>query len=333
MLLSGGCILEKSVKQEFRSAFRLSATVKGMIIGFNLLLSFILYGIVISQGNVNTFLEHMNNMDNWGALLFNFSVSFLTVLCPVVFFFGFKKKGWFRSEVFSKRPSFTETGASVGYSVVFVYFCQIVGLTVIQMLLSLIGKSLPQYEMRYPTDPWMILMLCVVIAVLPALSEEFCVRGAVLSSLKQFGIGFASLISAFVFMMLHNTVAQLPLAFSAGLAFAFCTFKFRSIWPAVVAHFVVNLNSCILALIFFMPSGNLRGFVFLAYVFLFFALIGSLLLMGMIVHGFRLPKYEKPSAETKKMRRKLLFTTPSVYVFLSLFLLMLILNFIEIMIA
>ena len=81
-----------------------------------------------------------------------------------------------------------------------------------------------------------------------------------------------------------------------------------------------------ICLILSIPSENLRGFVFLAYVFSFFSLIGALLLMGIILHGFRLPKYEKPSPETKKMRRKLLLTTPSVYVFSGLFLCMLAYN-------
>ena len=317
--------MERSTKREVGSAFTLAAVVKGLIfVAF--LVSNVIALILMLTGNTDPFVRNMSNYDNWGSLLFNFSVMVLTVFCPVLFFFGRKRKGWFQQEVFFKKPSLTETGTVVGYSVVFIYFCQFAGVLLIQMLLALLGKTLPSEEVNYPTAFPQIVMLCIVVALLPALFEELCVRGAVLSVLKRYGVGFACVISALVFMMLHNTLVQLPLAFGAGLSFAFCIFKFRSIWPAMVSHFVVNLNSCILCLILSIPSENLRGFVFLAYVFSFFSLIGALLLMGIILHGFRLPKYEKPSPETKKMRRKLLLTTPSVYVFSGLFLCMLAYN-------
>lgn len=322
-------MLRKYDKKEFGSAFRLAASVKGILLFVSFLLNVIVL-FLLKSDLFDSFVYNMSNYDNWGGLLFNFAAMWLSVLCPVLLFFALKKKGWFRSEVFSKRPALTEVGTAVGYSVIFTYVAQIVGILLIETVLSLFGKSLPNDEVANPTNFGMILFMCVVVAVTPALFEEFCVRGAVLSVLKRYGVGFASVISAFVFMMLHNTLAQLPLAFAAGLCFAFCSFKFRSIWPAVIAHFTVNLNSCLLSLILSMPEGNLRGFVFICYFFFFFITIGSLALMGLIVHGFRLPAYEKPTPEIKKTRIRFLFTTPSVYIFFGLFLCMLTYNILSI---
>ena len=109
----------------------------------------------------------------------------------------------------------------------------------------------------------------------------------------------------------------MPFAFGAGLAFAYCTIKFRSIWVAVLAHFLINLNSCIVQLIV-KTAGIYADQIFLVYSIFVFCCVLSLVIAGLILYGIRVPKSPKPDPELRRIRTKLVVTSPFFYVFLAL---------------
>lgn len=86
---------------------------------------------------------------------------------------------------------------------------------------------------------------CIRTAVLPALLEEFALRGVVLGALRKFGDGFAVGISALLFGLMHGNFTQVPFALIAGVALGFVYVVTGSIWSSVILHFCNNLISVI----------------------------------------------------------------------------------------
>ena len=77
-------------------------------------------------------------------------------------------------------------------------------------------------------------------AILPALVEEFALRGVVLGSLRRFGDTFAIIVSAAIFGIMHGNLEQMPFAFIIGLYLGFITVKTGSVWAAVLLHLINN---------------------------------------------------------------------------------------------
>ena len=109
--------------------------------------------------------------------------------------------------------------------------------------LSFVGidPAMPTFDS--PEGVGGVLMTIVAIAVLPALVEEFALRGVVMGLLRPFGDGFAILLSAVVFALMHGNLVQIPFAFVAGLSLAFAAVKSGSVWTAVLIHFANNARS------------------------------------------------------------------------------------------
>ncbi len=77
-------------------------------------------------------------------------------------------------------------------------------------------------------------------AILPALVEEFALRGIVLGALRKYGDTFAIVVSAALFGLMHGNLSQIPFAFIIGLYLGFITIKTGSVWSAVLLHFINN---------------------------------------------------------------------------------------------
>ncbi|TYP91663.1 hypothetical protein LX73_2487 [Fodinibius salinus] len=85
------------------------------------------------------------------------------------------------------------------------------------------------------------------VAVVPAICEELLYRGYVMRSFqKNWGILAAIIVSGLLFGMYHVQLSNLlPLA-TLGIVFAFLTWTSKSVYPAIVAHFVNNAGSVVM---------------------------------------------------------------------------------------
>lgn len=92
-------------------------------------------------------------------------------------------------------------------------------------------------------SPYIVILTFVVYAAIPALCEEFLVRGVLMGVLRPLGDGLAIVASAAVFGIMHGNLMQAPSAFAAGLLFGYVAIKTGSLWPGVIAHFINNLVS------------------------------------------------------------------------------------------
>lgn len=100
--------------------------------------------------------------------------------------------------------------------------------------------NMPQDDIRLNTGANIFLTI-VQTALLPALIEEFSVRGVVLQPLRRYGDWFAVLMSSVVFAMMHGNMVQIPFAFIAGIAIGYAVLVTGSLWTGVLIHFLNNL--------------------------------------------------------------------------------------------
>ncbi|MBR2988609.1 MAG: CPBP family intramembrane metalloprotease [Clostridia bacterium] len=81
-------------------------------------------------------------------------------------------------------------------------------------------------------------------AVFPAVCEEFTDRGGLLTTLRGSFPDFqAALLCGLIFGLSHQNVEQVVYTFFMGVFLAFLTMKTRSIFPAMLVHFINNAVS------------------------------------------------------------------------------------------
>ncbi len=84
------------------------------------------------------------------------------------------------------------------------------------------------------------------VAVVPALVEEFAIRGVVMQPLRKYGDKFAIIMSAVVFAIMHGNMVQIPFAFIAGLAIGYAVTATGTMWTGIAIHFLNNLVSVLM---------------------------------------------------------------------------------------
>lgn len=112
-----------------------------------------------------------------------------------------------------------------------------------------LGILLSSPEYYPPTDFAGRIIYTVSIAVVPALVEEFAVRGVILQSLRKYGDKFAIIASALLFAVMHGNLIQAPFALIAGIGIGYAVCITNSIRTGILIHFCNNLYSVIVEFI------------------------------------------------------------------------------------
>ncbi len=88
-------------------------------------------------------------------------------------------------------------------------------------------------------------LAAVSMAVVPAIIEEFAIRGVIMQPLRRYGDGFAIVASAFIFSIMHGNMAQIPYTVVGGIYLGYITIATGSLWPAIIVHFINNMYSVV----------------------------------------------------------------------------------------
>ncbi len=147
------------------------------------------------------------------------------------------------------------------------------------VLLSFAASVLEGFGFRYeakihsenPQGIFGFLLCVIATAVIPAIVEEFAMRGVLLSHLRRFGDGFAVFVTALVFGLMHGNLEQIPFAFVLGLYLGFIVVKTESILPAVLLHFLNNFLSVVASYLSDLLKPAYREPVMPLYLLLLFA--------------------------------------------------------------
>lgn len=129
----------------------------------------------------------------------------------------------------------------------------------------------------------------VIIALLPAVVEEFIFRGLILNGYKRRNPLMAIVISSLLFGLMHMNLNQFSYAFVIGVIFAFLAYATGSLLPSILGHFIINGTSVVMT---HLSSGATQEPVatdvklqVVQYIFAY-AVLGMIALVGLIVAFF-----------------------------------------------
>lgn len=94
------------------------------------------------------------------------------------------------------------------------------------------------------------ILLFIQVAVLPAIFEELFCRKGVLGMLKNRGTIFATVLSSFIFAIVHLNISQFVFAFLVGILFAVVRMKTGKLYPTIILHFINNALALIQVLFY-----------------------------------------------------------------------------------
>lgn len=244
---------------------------------------------------------------------FNMILSMSSLLLP------FAVCGAFAARRTKTKPFAFEKPENVPFAVTavgFGVFVCLVGNYVTSVFVNLVGNAgieLSAPDFAVPEDAFSRIIYTLSVAVVPALVEEFAIRGAVMMPLRKYGDKFAVLASAVVFAVLHGNLIQAPFAFIAGLGLGYAVCATGSIWTGVVIHFINNLYS--VAVEFMMqdisdPEKVNAAYLMLTAVMYVFSLLCSAAFV--IVKGKNKTPKKFVALAPKKMWTAYLFNLPMI---------------------
>ena len=170
-----------------------------------------------------------------------FSVSVFTLPFIICYKIGGYKIGEFIS--FKRADRNTELALFFGGGV-FCLFANIAAAYVDSIFTSF-GIDYSIGETDIPKGIFGFLLYTLSTAIVPAVLEEFALRGIVLGTLRKFGDTFALITSSLCFGIMHGNFEQIPFAFMAGLILGFVTIKTGSLRTAIFIHFFNNFISVV----------------------------------------------------------------------------------------
>lgn len=175
------------------------------------------------------------------------------------------------------------------------------------------GITLSSPEYTPPSDFGGRLIYAISIAVVPALVEEFAVRGVILQPLRKYGDKFAILASALLFAVMHGNLIQAPFALIAGIGIGYAVCITNSIWTGILIHFCNNLYSVIIEfLVADIADTERLNTVYLIITVVLYAvsIIGSVAFV--IIKGKRKIMPSFTALTEKKKMRFFIFSVPMI---------------------
>ena len=173
------------------------------------------------------------------------------------------------------------------------------------------------YNVDFGEDPKGFFGFCLAFistVIVPAMVEEFALRGIVLGTLRKFGDGFAILASAILFGLMHGNFEQMPFAFIIGIILGFVTVKTGSLLVSMAIHGFNNFISVAFSYFLGSVSQSAQNVIYtLVLMALMLAGIVSLLFLENQNELFTLRPSDTESRLSKKM--KWFFTSPCIIIF------------------
>lgn len=87
----------------------------------------------------------------------------------------------------------------------------------------------------------------IVIALMPAVLEEMCVRGVILSGYEDVSLKKAAIATGFIFAMMHVNPQAILYTFVLGVLLAYLVYITGSIFSSMICHFTINAMQTITA--------------------------------------------------------------------------------------
>lgn len=186
-------------------------------------------------------------------------------------------------------------------------------------MMDSVGITLSAPEYSVPSDFGGRLIYTLSIAVVPALVEEFAVRGVILQPLRKFGDKFAILASALIFAVMHGNLIQAPFALIAGIGLGYAVCITNSIWTGVLIHFINNLYSVVIEFLIADIADEARlNSIYISITVVLYAvsIIGSVAFVAIKSKRKIMPSFT--AMNEKQKLRAFIFTLPMIVALLMM---------------
>ncbi|NLX92379.1 MAG: CPBP family intramembrane metalloprotease [Clostridiales bacterium] len=284
---------------------RLSITAGLCVLGF-MVLQFAVYFILVFFG-----LDKAYNNNELFQTAFSSVYSIICVFLPffvVALFMDDKRRG--ETLLFGKPYSLWLMIIAVPAGFMFCMAGNYATNALVTVMESF-GVTLSAPENLVPSSVLGQVMFVIQIAFVPALIEEFALRGVVMQPLRKYGDRFAIVMSALVFALMHGNMIQAPFAFIAGLAIGYFVIATGSIWTGVLIHFVNNLFSALLNLLNANSSLSLDTAYAAVMTVAFVLGIACCVIFAFNQKRYKLRKTEYPISATRRFFNYI-FTLPMI---------------------
>ncbi len=156
-------------------------------------------------------------------------------------------------------------------------------------------------DMQTPTSPLGMVAFFLQVAFVPAFVEEFAIRGVVMMPLRKYGNVFAIVVSSLIFGLMHGNVVQAVFAFIVGLGLGYLVITTGSMWTGVIIHFLNNLFSCVITLLYDYLSEESVNLIYYICVLAFFVSgIICVIVFKLRADKKQIPiKFKKPATANK----------------------------------
>lgn len=193
------------------------------------------------------------------SLWFNIVIAIVTPLTFLVVFliYNRSKKISFSASKVKFKLNIATIMILILISIVCVFGLQYL-ITGIDVGIESIGYNLSTTALPLDNGWWYVLNL-FVLAFLPAVCEELIFRGIIFNGLRRnMKDGYAILLSAGLFALMHASLQQLLYPFLLGLVFSWLVLRTKTIISSMIVHF---MNNAIVVTISFVY--NMTGFNFM----------------------------------------------------------------------
>ena len=145
------------------------------------------------------------------------------------------------------------------------------------------------YELMTPSYPdgyylYHFILDVIGTAIVPAVSEELLFRGLILVALLPYGKKTAIFGSAVMFAIMHQNFGQIIYTFGMGIVLAVIVVEMRSIWGAVILHFVNNLFSVLNTSVYYLYTATKADFI--SNIMVFAVLAAGASCLGVLIYKF-----------------------------------------------
>ena len=185
-------------------------------------------------------------------------------------------------------------------------------------LVALIGYDTSAATSIIPSTPGELVATLILVALLPAVAEEYIFRGCIARSFARKGYVFAVFMSALLFAIMHGSPLQLVHQFLIGVVCAVLFFATRSLWPPIILHF---LNNAIALVLGYMQNRGSAFAVAEVWQYVVMCVVGAAATIGLLIAAIYLCKAraakvdpESGAAKRADMERTLrsLYESPEV---------------------
>ncbi len=232
-------------KYETRKGIRKLGFSAGMCVLLYVCLSYV-FGALLSVTGL-TELASKSDVVNHA---FGIVISFVCIFVPF-FIISLSKRNNILETISFEKPTSSKSSAQLisgGFGL-----CILASLTVsiIATVLSLLGynPSLGVAQVPMGTTVFGFVLYSLKTAVVPALIEEFAIRGVLMQPLRKYGDTFAIVMSSLVFAVMHGEFIQGIFAFLAGVVLGYIVVATGTIWTGVIVHFMNNMFSVVISAI------------------------------------------------------------------------------------